>query len=205
MNLSIDPGTIIMHAPIEFYRLGATIPVDGNTPVASTPPAAPESDSSSSTATISSEGQFLSNLQTLQTAQPQQFQAALSQAASGLQDAAQQAGTSTPHGQLLSKSATTIQQVATSGNVGLLQPPPAANAVEKAFSSNQADAGHAILALLAKAQTQPSTASSSASVISGLLSSAGKSSGSSAGNTVEQIVNRIVQNLQKAVSSSSAH
>jgi hypothetical protein len=191
MSLSVDPVTLTMTPPIEFFRLGAI-------PPASSVPASPASSSGTadSSATVSDQGALLSQLQTLNDTQPEIFQATLTQAASGLSAAASQAGTSTPQGQLLSKSAATIQQVATSGDVSQLQPAVATNVVEKTYGPNQADGGQGVLSLLSSG-TQ---AAASNNLVQGnptLFSPPSEQNASS--SNFGQVVAGVLQELQKAL------
>ena len=156
MSLSVTPPDLYATPPIEFYRLPSSF-----LPVSPTPQ--PDSGSGSGgSVSVSPQGQFLNNLQNLQSTQPQKLQAALTQAATGLTAAAQQAGLSTPQGEFLANSAVQLQQVASGGSVSALQPPAPANVVEQTYRPNEVGGGQGALALFSAPQQTPTLAATPA-------------------------------------------
>jgi hypothetical protein len=222
MSLSVNVLNPVATLPIEFLRSPSSIiPANGTTPADGSVPAAEAAgNAAGGSVSVSQQGQFLSDLQTLQDTQPQKVQAALSQAASGLSVAAQQAGSLTPQGQFLANAAAQFQQVASGGSVSLLQPPPATNPVEQAYRANEIGGGQGAVALLSSPAQTPAavtpranSSSTGASTFSTRSSSGqtpvltipdlfAESSGtSSTGSSVLQSVNDVIKQLQKALSS----
>jgi hypothetical protein len=191
MSTLVHPISIRASYPVAYAPV-ATSPISNlsqSTSSTSTP--ASSGSGSDSSVSLSDSGTLLSQLTNLQTAQPEKFQSALTQAATGLAAAAQQAGASTPGGQLLAKSAVTLQQVANTGDVSKLQP-SAANRVEQAYGPNQATGSGAVLSLLTGAK-QPSGASSAAVTTNSAPADA--SSHTTLSQAVSGILNDLQQNL----------
>lgn len=227
MNLSVGPSNLYATPPIEFVPApGVRIPLQASSQ-SNSASGSGSGSGSGATATVSQEGQFLSNLQNLQSTQPQQVQAAFSQAATGLTAAAQQAGITTPQGQFLSNSAAQLQQVANGGGVSALQPPAATNAVEQTYRPNEIGGGQGVLSLIRRGHhshaahgdsnsaaagsssqttsaagnssaTQASSSSTPAATIPDLFG--GNSGVLSNGSNVQQSVSDVLNQLQKALS-----
>jgi hypothetical protein len=195
MSLSVNPVNLNVTLPLQIDFNYNSPRVSDNVPSRNTQSTSTQTDS---TATVSGSGSFLSRLAELKVAQPQTFQNALTQAASGLSAAANQAGTSTPQGQILAKSAAQIQQVANTGDVSQLQPTAVANAVQRVYGPNQADAGQGVLSLLSNTNQSSTGSNSTAAAVRSIFSSSEQES--SAASSVGQIITNVLQNLHKALS-----
>jgi hypothetical protein len=179
-----------MTPPIEIAR------PRGQLPISSTVFASSGSTSSSdSTATVSTPGQLQSALLNLQVTQPQQVQSSLSDVASGLTSAANAAGVSSPHGQVLSAAADKVQQAAVTGNVSRLASSASTNKVQEKYAPSQAYGSGSVLELLASATNLATSTKSSSSQPSTIVHSS-----SAASNDVSQILSEVLKQLQNTLS-----
>jgi hypothetical protein len=109
--------------------------------------------------TISGPGQLLGNLQQLQAQDPTKFQQVVSQIATQLQSAAQQA--QGPQSNLLSNLATKFQNVASGGSLSQLQPQQHHHHhhAQQAYSQNSQNQPQGVAALVQPSGSQSSSSS----------------------------------------------
>jgi hypothetical protein len=110
-----------------------------------------------SSATISGPGQLLSNLQQLQAQNPTNFQQVVSQIASQLQAAAQQA--QGPQSDFLSNLAAKFQSVAGGGSLSQLQPQQHPHPNHQAFSQGTPNQAQGVAGLAQPSASQSSNSS----------------------------------------------
>jgi hypothetical protein len=120
-----------------------------------------EGGGSQSSTAISGPGQLLSNLQQLQTSDPTTFQQVVTQIASQLQSASQQA--QGPQSNVLSNLASKFQNIANGGSLGQLAPKQHhhhSHALQ-AYSQNSQDSSQGLAALIQSSGSQSSGSQSS--------------------------------------------
>jgi hypothetical protein len=125
-------------------------------------------------ASLSSAGQFLSQLQQLQSQDPAKLKEILTGIAGQFQSAAKQAG-QTPEGQLLTNLANSFQKAADTGDLSALQPQQASghhHVHHRRYQQGAGGAGQSPLAALSSQTTASGGGSSAGQILSAALAQA---------------------------------